>query len=794
MVRRVTAIIAAGFLYMCSASGQGSPGTMESGTRSFDADWRFLQRDTADAEKPAFDDATWQRVELPHDWAIRGPFDKEAPAGGAQAFLPTGVAWYRKHFRIDPALSQQHVFVEFDGAMANSGVWINGIHVNHRPNGYIGFRVELTPHIKFGSDNVIAVRTDTSAQPASRWYAGSGLYRHARLLTTGDVYFDHWATFVWTPTIANDTATVRVSSEILNRNAARKGHLEITLLDPKHHAVAQMRSDSVELAANRPTPVTAETTVRQIQRWDISNPQRYTAIVRVVTDDGVQDEEQIAFGIREYKFDANTGFWLNGRNIKIKGVAIHEDAGAFGMATPTSVIERRLRSLQALGVNAIRTAHNPFSDQFYELCDRLGLLVLDEPFDMWTVGKNPQDYHLYFTDWSLIDARDFIRRDRNHPSVILWSIGNEIHDTQYPIVAKSIIERLKRVFHENDPSREITMALFRPNTTRDYENGLADLLDIVGQNYRENELIAAHEAKPARRILGTENSKTRTSWLAVRDTPAFSGMFLWTGIDYLGEAQGAGWPAISRPTGLLDRIGNPHLSGLERDSWWSEQPVVHIARRLIEPVDTSDLPAMTNVAMPVPTGPEAFADWSPANSSPHPETVIAYSNADEVELLLNGVSQGKKPLNADASPRVWRLTYAPGTLQAIAYNDGKRVAQEMLRTPAKPYKIRLINEQKTLRSGFDEVGFVRVEVVDKNGTVVTDADSTLQVTVSGAGTLAAFDNGALEDHTPFESSSRRALEGKALIMVRATDKRGPIRIQVTSPDLPSASVSIQSEG
>ncbi len=777
------------FVVLAALVLAGFSGAALADTRSFDSGWLFAKGDIAGAEQAAAPDDDWQKVDLPHDWAIAGPFDPNAAATGSGAWLPTGVVWYRKHFTAPTA--GQRAFVEFDGVMDRSGVWINGMHLGYRPNGYSSFRYELTPFLKAG-DNVISVRADTSAQPASRWYAGGGIYRHVRLITSGDVHVDTWGAYVTTPQVSADQASLHVESAIVNASPNDvTAHLRVVTIATNGTRTTHNGPD-MSLPAGRTTKLTADGTLIHPQRWDLDTPNLYRAEVEVVAADGaVLDNDTVTFGVRDMQFKADSGFWLNGKNIKLKGVAIHADGGAFGMAVPLDFYARRLRGLKALGVNAIRTAHHPFSPEFLDLCDREGLVVMDEAFDMWTVAKNPNDYHLFFTDWSSTDARDFARRDRNLPSIALWSIGNEIHDTPYPLVAKSIIARLEAIFHAEDPSRPVTMALFRPNTTGDYHNGLADMLDVVGQNYRENELSQAHVDDPKRKIIGTENSKNRGSWVIVRDDPAYAGMFLWTGADYLGEADRAGWPFISNPSGLVDRTDAVKPIGWERAAWWSDKPVVRIMRRVTEVIDTSELPTMTGVAMPQPKGPGILTDWTPASLTPHIEKVEVASNAPQVELFLNGQSLGTKPRNGDDSARAWDVTFAAGTIKAVARDtNGKVVAQDSLATAGAPARIRLINEQKQLAPGFDHIGFIRAEIVDARGVPVPTAANALTVAVTGAGQLAAFDNGSPTDHTAFSSTTRQTWQGKALVMVRATDTKGAITVTVSGEGLIPASVTL----
>ena len=729
-------------------------------TRPFDADWRFLKADAPGAEMPDFDDRAWRKLDVPHDWAIEGPFDEKNPSGQAGAYLPGGIGWYRKHFSLTAADLKRRVFVEFDGVMANSDVWINGFHLGKRPYGYVSFRYELTGHVT--AANVLAVRADNSLQPASRWYAGAGIYRHVRLIAMNDVHLDRWATFVTTP----NPTTVNVKTAVLNQSAkARTVTVQVTF-----EGQTPQQSEPRTIGAGKSVDFEVKLAVRNPRLWSLDHPDLYRAAVTVREGSTALDDETVPFGIREFHFDPETGFWLNGKNFKIKGVCLHGDAGALGVAAPVRVWERRLETLRQAGVNAIRTAHNPPAPEFLDLCDRMGFLVMDEMFDCWTVAKNKYDYHLYFQEWSKIDTRDTVRRDRNHPSIILYSAGNEIHDTPKPDIAIPILKGLVEVFHENDPTRPVTQALFRPNVSHDYDNGLADLLDVVGQNYRENEILAAHQQKPSRRIIGTENTHDRRVWLALRDNPPYAGQFLWAGIDYLGEAHA--WPAVASYSGLLDRTGAFKSSTYERQSWWSDQPMVHIVRRVAPTQAAATDPGYeTNVRRYAQT---LFDDWSPANRASHEETVEVYSNCAEVELFLNGKSLGTKSIPADASARIWRVGFEPGVIEAVGRNQGKEAARQELRTAGSAVKVTVTT---------DRFGFVTATVVDENGTRVPDAAPLITFQLSGPGHILAVDNADNTSHEPFQTNQRHAFQGRAVAILDDAAQAGHATVTATAAGL-----------
>lgn len=766
-------------------------------TSSFDADWRFSRGEIKSPEQLSFDDSGWRTLNLPHDWSIEEPFSKINKTGGAGGWAAHGVGWYRKHFTLPKEQQGKRIYVEFDGVMQNSEVWINGVSLGKRPNGYVSFGYDLTAYVKFGAGeaNVLAVRTDTAAQPASRWYSGAGIYRHVRLSVTDRVHIEPHATFVTTPIIQTNSALIRVQTQVKNNSsAAQEISVRTTIYGPPGSApdgayAVSAESVKTSVAAGQAADVTVEVKIPWATRlWSLAQPDLHSANITLDSAGQKLDTERVMFGIRQAEFKADTGFWLNGKNVRLYGVCLHHDGSAFGAAVPLAVWERRLTNLRELGVNAIRTAHNPVAPEFLDLCDRMGFLVMDEFFDCWTVGKNRYDYNLYFEEWSKRDAADTIRRDRNHPSVILYSIGNEIHDTPKPKIAIPIARGLVEVCHENDQTRPVTQALFRPNVSGDYTNGLADLLDVVGTNYRDNELLAAQRDKPERKIIGTEQRHDRQTWLWLRDNPSHSGQFLWTGVDYLGETKT--WPRIGHPSGLLDRTAGIKPMAFERQSWWSAKPMVRIARRVAADDVMPEDPGYGGEERHTQV---QFADWTPRKSGPHDENVEVFSNCDEVELFLNGKLLGTKVINKDASQRVWKVTYEPGTLRAVARNAGAEVAADELRTAGAPSKIVLSTSRSSIKPVWDDVAFVTATVVDEHGVVVPRASDVISFQVNGPGVIAVVDSADNASVEPFQSRQRRAYQGRCEAAVKATSASGNIILTAAAAGLGEAKISIETK-
>ena len=752
--------------------------------QSLDAEWLFSRGDAPASETPMFDDAQWRTLDVPHDWAIEGGVTKDAPADRGGGYRPSGVSWYRKRFSLPATAAGRRIFVEFDGVMANSQVWINGQRVGGRPSGYVSFQCELTGRVETGDDqtNILAVRTDTAEQPASRWYTGQGIYRHVRLVVTDPIRVAPWGLTITTPQISAGHALVHVRTSVVNASArAQEISVHLTLRDPAERDVATADSPARPVGIGETVDFAQDVTLANPQLWTVGDGQLYRATAEVRAAGKTLDDEIATFGIRDAQFEAATGFWLNGKNIKLKGVALHHDGGAVGTAVPLGVWEHRLARLRELGVNALRTAHNPPDPGFLDLCDRMGFLVMDEFFDAWTVGKPNAEkgYNLHFTEWGHRDERDTLRRDRNHPSVILWSTGNEIHDTPNATLAKNILAGLVGLAHAEDPTRPVTQALFRPNTSHDYDDGLADMLDVIGTNYRDQELLAAQQKKPTRKIVGTEQDHLPTTWLVARDHAAYSGQFLWAGVDYLGEAD---WPFLTSSAGLLDRTGRFKPRAYERQSWWTEAPMVRIVR---------DEPALANSDPRRRPGFDRISNWTPHDPASYKEAAVeVYSNCDDVELFLNDKSLGAQPKPADASPRSWKVAYEPGTLRAVGKNAGKIVATHELRTAGAPAKLLVTADRPQLAPSWDEVAFVTVAAVDANGVPCPWVDSLVSFKLVGPGVLAAVDNGDRTDPAPYQATERKLFQGECLALVKAGAASGTIVLTASARGLPEATVNL----
>lgn len=761
-----------GLLFLLDAHAQEGGRTV----LDFDTDWKFYKGEANGAEAIAFNDADWRSLDVPHDWSIEGPYDRGNATGRGGGYLPAGIGWYRKTFTLPAAGAARKHFIQFDGVMANSDVWINGHLLGHRPNGYVAFEYELTPYLKFGAGkNVLVVRADNSQQPASRWYAGAGIYRHVRLVSQSPVHIQQWGHFVSAKDVTAKKATVGVQTTLEAPAGTKRITLQTTLIAPGGKAVA---TKTETLSAAPSTPVEQTFALDNPVLWDVASPQLYKAVTKLIADGKDVDEVTTPFGIRDAHFEAATGFWLNGKNMKIKGVCLHHDGGAFGAAVPLRVWEKRLLLLKEIGVNGIRTAHNPMAPEFLDLCDQLGFVVMDETFDTWNAAKNNAEkgYNLYFTDWWAQDTRNIVLNDRNHPSIVIYSVGNEIRDNLNDSSGFRKYKMQQDLIHQLDGTRPVTMALFRPGSSHVYENGFADSMDVVGQNYRENELVAAHQSKPLRKVTGTENGHDLAAWLILRDKPYMAGQFLWTGVEYLGESD---WPRVVNGAGLIDKTGAMKNLAYQRQSWWSGTPMVYVMRREGNAGNG-----------------EWVSDWTPADMDTYDEARLqVFSNCEEVELFLNDKSLGAKPVPADhASPRSWTTTFQKGTLKAVGRNRGKVVAEQVLATADKPSQIVLTADKPAVSHNWNDVVYVTASITDANGTLVHAADTKVTFSISGPGVIAAVDNADLSSTEPFGATERLAYKGRCIAIIKAGAGSGKVNVIAQAEGFKSGSVTINVTG
>jgi beta-galactosidase len=767
-----------------------------------DPDWRFSKGDFATATMPAFDDSSWRTVSLPHDWSIEGPFGPDY--GSGNGFAPGGIGWYRKHFTLDEAHKGKAVAIEFDGVYCCSEVWMNGHFVGGRPYGYSSFECDLTPLVKFGQDeNVVAVRVDHSRFADSRWYTGSGIYRHVRLQITDKLAIAHWGTYITTPQVTKDSAVVRIETTVNNaHNQAKTFSLSLEIIGPDGKAAGTATASGTAEAASGQILI-QQITVNQPVLWSTESPSLYTLKSRVSANSQVVDETATPFGIRTIRFDPDKGFFLNDQSLKLKGVCIHHDAGCLGAAVPDKVLERRLRTLQELGVNAIRTSHNPPAPELLDMCDRLGLLVKDEAFDEFTPAKNKWvtgrnvglpsrfGYAELFADWSVRDIQDLVRRDRNHPCVILWSIGNEIDYANDPFshpvlgdqyrpenppaedmarYAKPLIEAVKKL----DTTRPVTAAL--ATVAMSDAVGLGDLLDVVGYNYQEQRYPADHQSHPKRCIFGSETSHQYGNWTVVRDNNYVAGQFLWTGIDYLGEANR--WPNRGSSAGLLDLCGFKKPNAWFRQSLWSDKPTVYLC------ASESRGGGGRFRGM---RGEERW-NWSDGATV----TLTCYTNCPEVRVTLNDKEIGTGRLaEAMNGALTWQVPYEPGTVKAVGFKDGKPACEFALKTAGAAKRVSLSPDVTQLRADGKDICHIEFQIVDDHDVRVPEAANEVTFGAQGPATILGVGNADLNSPDDCKDRVHKAYRGRGLAIVQAGREPGTIHLTARAEGLEPASVNIE---
>jgi len=784
------------------------PSMAQQGKVLFNEGWRFHLGDAADANQTHFNDQDWQPVMLPHDWSVAGPFSSQWAS--ATAYLPGGIGWYRKTFELPADASGDHWTIYFDGVYKNAEVWINGHYLGKRPNGFISFYYDLSPYLHPTGKNVLAVKVDHTSYADSRWYTGSGIYRNVYLIRYQPIHIVPWGVAFTTPTITAQQATGAIRTQLTNQSDQEAPVAVVFALRDRTGNVVAERQVTERIKPHANQQIGTELLLDRPQRWSVDHPYLYTLSVKVSVNGRQTDSYEEQVGFRTIRFDAQKGFFLNGQNMKLKGVCIHDDAGALGVATNEQVWRQRLQTLKEAGVNAIRMSHNPHADFFYTLCDELGLLVMDEAFDEWEFGKNKwmagwnvgkpgkDGYHEYFKDWAVRDLQDMILRNRNRPSIILWSIGNEVDYPNDPYSHEVLSEgrnpqiygkgylpdhppasrlselsaKLVKAAKAIDTTRPITAALagvVMSNTT-DYPGNV----DVVGYNYQEYRYPEDHERYPNRVIYGSENGMQYQAWLAVDTNAYISGQFLWTGIDYLGEA--GKFPSRSNGAGLIDLAGFPKPEYYFRQSLWAEQPMVYIGSSSIPDGEDNGIWSHKR-ADPI---------WSKQNGER--QRVTAFTNEEEVELWLNGKSYGRKTSKNSKQGFVWwDIPYQDGTLIAQAYRSGKAVAQDTLQTvgPAKQLVAKELTPSKENR-----VKAIWVQAVDASGRPVLDAQDDITVRFVGKVQFRGMENGNHRNTTPYLSKTNQLYKGKTVIYVEKLDENTPITVQINSGVLKGTALSL----
>lgn len=779
-------------------------------TTAFNKGWKFLQGDDSLAYRADYKDQQWSSVNLPHDWSIEGEFDEAHPATTQGGALPGGTGWYRNSFTMR---DNNNVLIEFDGVYRNSEVWINGHYLGKRPNGYISFRYDLTPYIKKApGKNIIAVRVDNSQQPNSRWYSGSGIYRNVRLVFTNPIAaIVPWGIFITTPEVSRQKAKVNIQTVIKVPGQGKKSVSVYTdILDASGKLIAGGQSVPVssEEWAGDEIKHTYSVSLDNPELWSVDKPYLYKAVTRLISKGKVIDEVTTDLGIRYFHFDPQKGFFLNGKAMKLLGVCNHHDLGALGAAVNKRAIERQLQLLKAMGCNAVRTAHNPPAPELLELCDRMGFLVMVEAFDMWRKKKTRYDYFSDFDKWHKRDLEDMVLRDRNHPSVFMWSIGNEIRE-QFDSTGITITKELVGIIKAVDPTRPVTAGLSEWNPEKNfmYKSGA---LDIVGLNYHHEVYRDFQKHYPGKIFLGAENMSALASrghydfpsdtlmhwparspqkfvekgnadftvsaydqvsaywgstheetWKIIKEHDYLSGLFVWTGFDYLGEPTPYPWPARSSYFGIVDLAGFPKDVYYMYQSEWTTKPVLHV-----------------------------FPHWNWTEGQ-LVDIWAYYNNADEVELFLNGQSLGTRKKENDALHVMWRVPFRPGVIKAVSRKNGKTVLVKQIKTAGQPAKIELVADRKLLRAGSKDLSFVTVRILDKDNNPVPDADNLVRFSVEGAGTIEATDNGYQASLESFKKPVRKCWKGMALVIVRSAEKKGNITLKADSENLQPAMLSLK---
>ena len=779
----------------------------------------------------SFDDSQWRKLNLPHDWGIEGPFKQEYP--GESGKLPWwGTGWYRNHLNVPATDQGKKIYLDVDGAMSHTKVWLNGKLVGGWPYGYASWQVDLTPYVKFGADNIIAIRLDNPPS-SSRWYPGGGIYRNVWLVKTTPIHVAHWGTYVTTPEISASSATVKIQVNVDNETdsdsvvAVKNEVVELGADGVKGKAIASLATEGVKIAAHQSQSAESRITFKNPKLWSIEKPQRYVVVTTIEQNGRVVDNYETPFGIRTIQFTADNGFLLNGKRVPLKGVCDHHDLGALGAAINIRALERQVQILKEMGCNAIRTSHNPPAPELLDLCDRLGMLVMDESFDCWKRGKSKNDYHLLWDDWHEKDWRAELRRDRNHPCIILWSIGNEVAEQNSP-AGLTIGAELTRIAHEEDPTRPTTAAC---SDIKAAFNGFQKNLDVFGYNYKPTGYGKAHETNSSQPIFGSETASCissrgeyffpvsnnkgmgkadfqvssydlyATAWATTPDTefkgqdkfPFVSGEFVWTGFDYLGEPA----PYNSDKSSLLNFTDPAEKAQMQKELDKLGKIKVPSRSSYFGIIDLAGFPKDRYYIYQARWRP----DFPMAHILPHwnwPDRVgqitpvHVYTSGDSAELFLNGKSLGLKK----KGPYEYRLhwddvVYQPGELKVVAYKNGKKWATDVMKTAGPAARVKMLADRNKIKADGQDLSFVTVTIADKKGLLVPRSKNRVHFDISGPGEIVATDNGDATSFESFQSHDRNAFNGLCLVIVRAkAGESGKITLKADSEGLAGTEIPI----
>lgn len=780
--------------------------------RLFDLDWKFIKSDVSNGQDVNLDDSEWRKLTLPHDWSIEdlpgqkkeeivGPFSKESIGGSSTGHVVGGSAWYRKKFKFNSTDNDKLVTIKFDGVYMNSDVWINGMHLGNYPNGYTPFSYNLTPYLKAaGEENVIAVQVKNEGEN-SRWYTGSGIYRHVWLSVTDRLHVDTSNTQITTLQASKEQAVMEISSALINENSQNiSGALKIAITDPFGNLVEYVPIEIV-LPENELLYHTQEVKIPYPQLWSPENPSLYLLKLVLLKNGKPVDEVSITFGIRTLHFSAGKGFLLNGESYLMKGGCVHHDNGSLGSATYDRAEYKKVELLKANGFNAVRTSHNPPSTQFLDACDQLGLLVIDETFDAWEIPKKPQDYSLYFDKWWKNDIQNIVKRDRNHPSVVMWSIGNEIPERgdSTGIVWTKLLSDAVKELDVTRPVNEAICAFWKtPDRPWSDSKDAFELLDVAGYNYQWKQYESDHEDFPDRIMLGTESfaSEALENWRMVEKYPWVIGDFVWTAMDYFGES-GIGsamigqkpkpplaWPWFNGYCGDIDIIGVKKPQSYFRDVVWGNSN--------IEMAVHSPIPDGQEEYISLWGWPDEHRSWSWSVPDGTMMQVNVYSSAEEVQLKLNGQLIGTKKVSDDTNlTALFEVPYKSGTLTALASSNGRVIDSITFKTTGKPYQIRLTPDREKITNDFNDFSYVSVEVVDRNGNVVPNATVPIRFKIEGSGELVSVANGNPTDIKSFQQPKVDSHNGKCMIVLRSNGNKENIKLIASAIGLVNGTTSIQ---